>query len=565
MKKIIFLAAILLFHLTLPGCYGDLADVMQSKDNLLKKTLVLLALPPSGSSSSSSSGGPIDPPPPSGPSISQYGITWTFDKEYEYGQFANGDYWVIGPVRIVKITPESKAILGTTTISGFTPGSGPNASIRIMNGSVINPAPGNVQAYDNEMYRWVPSASSTRLYGANYNSSLNVALDVSSSNPLTLPAGTSLISTISYKAGNRPQLKTAAVLTVLNAPAPAGSFRPPYCGTDKSIKFNKSRIHYTILSSLSLTGVTSELYSAANGQALVAKLKRVWIDYFNEFGGGTQYTSPLDNMPWYGREYEAFTGEASLLLNASSPDLTRIFNITKEDLAIGLIQIGIDNYGVLTNGGFWVCNGGLNIGRKWPILLAGVLLDDNSMKNIASFNFTPVQYTIYGKITTPFAEEQTVFYVGQRQYDATHVAYWGDASHTPYVGPTDSGNAIAYATTDFGLPEWGYMNNPYPIRNNKWWGASYRPENGCGNAGNILAALILESTASTKTLWGNNAMFDYMDRYMSIESKNSFNRQTSNFNENMWDKYRAQYGSCYSGLSSGERQYGSCTAVGVVK
>ena len=28
-------------------------------------------------------------------SITQYGITWTFDKEYESGQFASGDYWVV--------------------------------------------------------------------------------------------------------------------------------------------------------------------------------------------------------------------------------------------------------------------------------------------------------------------------------------------------------------------------------------------------------------------------------------------------------------------------------------
>jgi len=26
--------------------------------------------------------------------VSQYGITFTFDRSYEVGQFANGDYWV---------------------------------------------------------------------------------------------------------------------------------------------------------------------------------------------------------------------------------------------------------------------------------------------------------------------------------------------------------------------------------------------------------------------------------------------------------------------------------------
>lgn len=37
-----------------------------------------------------------------GDTISQYGITWIFDQDYEYGQFANGDYWVVGPAHLVE-------------------------------------------------------------------------------------------------------------------------------------------------------------------------------------------------------------------------------------------------------------------------------------------------------------------------------------------------------------------------------------------------------------------------------------------------------------------------------
>ena len=38
--------------------------------------------------------------------ITQWGITWHFDKAYEYGQFANGDYWVLGPLTITRIEPD---------------------------------------------------------------------------------------------------------------------------------------------------------------------------------------------------------------------------------------------------------------------------------------------------------------------------------------------------------------------------------------------------------------------------------------------------------------------------
>lgn len=37
--------------------------------------------------------------------VSQYGITWTFDKPAKTGRFITGDWWVVGPVTIVKITP----------------------------------------------------------------------------------------------------------------------------------------------------------------------------------------------------------------------------------------------------------------------------------------------------------------------------------------------------------------------------------------------------------------------------------------------------------------------------
>jgi hypothetical protein len=38
-------------------------------------------------------------------SISEYGITWTFEKPARSGQFVNGDWYVVGPVTVVKIDP----------------------------------------------------------------------------------------------------------------------------------------------------------------------------------------------------------------------------------------------------------------------------------------------------------------------------------------------------------------------------------------------------------------------------------------------------------------------------
>ena len=38
--------------------------------------------------------------------ITQYGITWTFDKPARVGQFVNGDYYVVGPVTIKALDPK---------------------------------------------------------------------------------------------------------------------------------------------------------------------------------------------------------------------------------------------------------------------------------------------------------------------------------------------------------------------------------------------------------------------------------------------------------------------------
>ena len=38
-------------------------------------------------------------------SVSRHGLTWTFDKQYQCGQYVNGDWWVIGPVKVTTISP----------------------------------------------------------------------------------------------------------------------------------------------------------------------------------------------------------------------------------------------------------------------------------------------------------------------------------------------------------------------------------------------------------------------------------------------------------------------------
>src|SRR4030042_968578 len=222
---------------------GNLSCNSLKNDNLQKR-LVLPVL------------GTVVPPPPEGAfQLSQFGITWYFDAEYEYGQFANGDYWVVGPVHVIYIDPLSyRSMYG-----------------RVKNGSMINPSPrnGSTQGYDSSMHG---------KYGPNYDPDLNAAMPgreiLSEKNPLILQPNTSLISTISLPdAGNRPQWETAAILTVLDSAPPAGSFRPPYCGSDKTIRFNVDDLRSGLLQRLPPVPETPGLGTVER------YFERPWIDH----------------------------------------------------------------------------------------------------------------------------------------------------------------------------------------------------------------------------------------------------------------------------------------------
>ena len=433
--------------------------------------------------------------------LQQFAVTWTFDTDYPVGQFANRDFWVVGPVKIVGINPPSMLISG-----------------RIKNGSMVNPAPGNgSQGYDNSM-PYNP-----------YDAALNVALDRSAGNPLVLAGNSSLVSTISADAaGNLPQLQRAAVLTVLTSPAAPGSFRPPYCGTDKTIKFNKSALNYSLLKSLAPVAGTPTLASAEGMFAAP------WIDH--QSGWVARYQHPSSNMPDYGREMYTNIGIGALMLHLN------FTNAQKETLLVRYVQLGIDLHGVLTNGGtgHWVNDGGQAGGRKWPILFAGMILNDTAMKSIGAKSGDYLYQNGYGPARNPpdylhFGEDDQTFYVASLDVSLTNGPTWNpdsrDAARTPY------------STSDIGLPEWGIRHADYPEKSNKYLPTEYRNVAGPPFHGTALAALL---TPGGKTLWNHNAFFDYADRYMAFTAAGGefagWWRSMSGFTAAMWDTYRAQCG-----------------------
>jgi hypothetical protein len=441
--------------------------------------------------------------------ISQFGITWMFDKDYTVGQFANGDYWVMGPVTIIGITPVSR-----------DDGTG-----RIVHGSMLNPSPrsGLTHGYDSKM-----CGTYDRGY---YNPSFNVARpngqQLSSSNPLTIQTG-SLVSVISIPVLNptdRTELQNAAILTVLSSPAPEGSFRPPYSGSDKTIKFNKNQLDYSLLKRLAPVANTPRLHQRAGdaqADSVERMFERPWLDHVPGPMGRSAH--PLDNMISYDREITTQIGIAALMLNLD------FSNQEKEKLLIRFIQVGIDNYGVVQDGGQG--NWCVETGRKFPILFAGIILNNPDMKNIGARSGDYAYTYPYGPDNPPpdlveFEEDEETYYVSQMDVEMTHSPQWRPDSR--------DAEKIPYEKEDIGLPEWGKVRFYDRTAINKYWATTYRQVIGHAYSGIVLAMHIM----GVKDLWNHDALFDYKDRYKIVELDWT---ETSRFVKSMWDVYRKNYG-----------------------
>ena len=416
--------------------------------------------------------------------LSQFGITWDFAQSHPVGQFANGDWWVVGPVTVVGITP------GSTEISG-----------RTRNGSMVNPSPtlDFAQGYDSAMYG---------IYNqpGYYDPGLNAALDVSPSSPLVLQPGSSLVSTISDPvAGSRPQLLSAAVLTVLAAPAPADGFRPPYCGNDKTVRFSASNLDPNgLLQSLA----RAPIQSLPELTIVERWFERPWLAHI-PLWYGPSYMHPKSNLPNYGREMADRVGIASLVLNLDFAPAQ------KQRLLVRFVQVGIDYWGILEDGGrnIWQAGAGFNHGHKWPILFAGLMLDDPDMSGVG--------------------------------LDPT-LLFQGEDGQTFYVEETSPGvynNGFGgYGPQHVGMAEWGIKHSTVQSDDSVAWTAPYR-ECCTANAwyGQILAARIMPGA---RALWNHEPLFDYQDRFLRVTRQNGSPHWVvswSDFPLEMWDRYRSQF------------------------
>jgi hypothetical protein len=501
--------------------------------------------------------------------ITQYGITWKFDNFYRIGRFINNDFWVVGPVNIVEINPPS-----ITDEKG-----------NIINGSMVNPSTNKSQGYDSRAYA--------------FNRNLNVALGVSTSNPLKIEPVSSLISTKSLeKEDYGTFIEKSSILTVVKEPVPEGSFRPFYFGKEK-IFYNEKQIDYSKLKTVSKEGIKNipklkqENDTENQASSVERMFERPWIDHLGDWIGRSIH--PKKNMEPYGRDISTQVSIGALTLILDYPVEE------KKRLIIRFIQLGIDLYGIIKGGGTdsWVPNGGHCMGRKFPIMFAGFMLNDENILKIAErsgdYLYTKKDNIEYGPGKIPpdyifFQEDDQTFYITKKDVDrvlnvekcegyvleATEntIKVKHPASYAPLQGnyieitdgpgkgqrryivsstiPRGGGEGILTLDKNWDIiPEPGksyYKVIGYEEKDigKPEWGIRHATEPTWDNPSwyaeyrgmqaPAYAGWILAShVIGLKKSWNHDALFDYVDRDFGMR------KLGNNFIEGMWKKYRENF------------------------
>lgn len=301
--------------------------------------------------------------------ITHYEITWTFDKAYETGRFANGDWWVVGPVTITRITPDFQDY----DYWDFTTSKEKGVVIKKINGWQVNPTARGKQGFDEANYEFDASLVPALPYAASPGQSIVKA--ICDTDPANMD------SRSHYNPDSRTlghcRLLTAAVLTVVDAIPPDSGrtvFRPPYVDTDKPY-YSVNGLRTDLLPSLPIVPLAPTL------EWVETNFGRVQVEHMGGNGSTVPgaFLKPRLNMTSAYQPHNAvrnMKGALRLLHDDPLPDRMKGL--------IAFVQYGIDMYHFVLSGQTWCCGGyGVQPGHKLPLVLAATLLDHADMKKVA--------------------------------------------------------------------------------------------------------------------------------------------------------------------------------------
>ena len=406
--------------------------------------------------------------------VTQYGVTWSFDRPVSVGQFVNGDFYVVGPVTVTRIQP--RVLLGPA-VPAEELSQRECARVRdgryVRNGTMLNPPARQEVAYDSGIREFFRA-------------------DLVAVPPICLRPGDCLVSTISLKVIEKSEfpyhgsggfrehhddspVKTAAVLTCVARAQPADAFRPSYGDREQRIYLARN-LKRQRLPQLPRPSDTPD------AATWIRVFQRPWINTC--FFG---FEQPMENMPHYGQWVGQAQSMAGLLLMLDVPA------DKKKRLLVNVVQVGIDYWGLVRNGHpGWQGWGGHGSGRKFPIVFAGLMLGDEQMaaptKAFPEVEFGEDNQTMYGQGWT-----------GAKALFAGH-------------------SGIQSGTGKPERPQWGPYEHLHPSR----WIPSNLQSEGYRRANTssswVGQALVLRMLHAEDE-WAHDAFFDYVDRWMTEDDR----------------------------------------------
>jgi hypothetical protein len=398
-------------------------------------------------------------------SITKDGITWTFSQAVPVGQFVNGDYYVVGPVTVTAVDPT------------------PTTSSPYLNGSVVD----------------LPTANGK----SGFDSRLNDGTDESwwfdatlrSYPPIALKPGDSLVSSISLATIHSvPEVMRAtdmsvspvasvSVLTVLAAAPSSAAFRPSYCDRTQTI-YHADSLQRNLLPSLAPPN--------PSGTPPLAQFetwyRQPWIDT-NAF----LFDAPANYMPSYGQHIAFADSYASLLLMLNFPADQKV-NLTNY-----FVQYGIDLYGCVQAGYGWPAFGGHRSGRKLPIIFAGILLNNDGMKNVSA------------NYPNKFGEDMQTLYIKNLPPAGTYLQAWQGATviYGGHYGVNADGSIVSPGL--YG-PYEQLQPSAWPlISPTEQLGEAYRR---CCTSVSWVGEALTIHILQAESVWNYPAFLDYADRWM---------------------------------------------------
>lgn len=421
--------------------------------------------------------------------IAQGGVTFTFASERPAGQYANGDWWVLGPVTITEITPASTVIDGQRSDGSTYAG-------RAIHGTMVNPghrsfAPGGstannrgspIQTFPGEplqqlVQQGFDGLTGTIAYAATYNPAFNLDPNRTGT-PLVVTTGSVVKCLSATEAALTPATGRQAplrfvVLTVVDQIPASDAIRPGVSRAAKASLVKVSDLDLSVFRNLPAVAGTPT-YAEALGYV---------SGTFNTFQPDSINSANMmpQTHPDYGRELANRIHAALLCLH-----LDTFTPEQKRTILTHLATFVDDAVSRAEEGGMSYGSGG---GNQWKKSALAVVAAALKSKAPASW----VQYC----------------------NAALHPFSWGEDAHHAYV--TDLDIATPRLTAD-GRPRTAFA--PYTLGSADWgnWSAVNRTDAGMNMdlfyrdvlTGALFPGLqAVELTEGAQALWNNPAVFLY--------------------------------------------------------